>query len=347
MTITNAPAGFLAALLAMLAMSSQVEAHHALNAFFDLETPIEIDGTLTSVRWTNPHISFELERTGPDGETEEWRVSSGSPVLLRRAGITSDTFAVGDRVTIAGFPSKLHEREAVGAVIHLENGRDLPMFRSLAGRLGYDLTPSGVHISTDAVQASERVARGIFRVWSFDDDPSLRAFEPVFSQSAIDARATFDPLVDDPALSCTPRGMPHAMQNRFPIEFIDRAETIVLRLEMWDNSRTIHMTDDAGSRLQQASPLGYSVGRWEDDSLLVTTTNIDWPYFDEVGTPQSSEIEVEERFSLSDDETVLDYQINITDPNTLLEPAVRHARWVWIPGEEIQTYGCEVTSNAE
>jgi hypothetical protein len=184
-------------------------------------------------------------------------------------------------------------------------------------------------------------------VWSFDDDPSLREFEPVFNQSAIDARADFDPLVDDPALSCIPRGMPHAMQNRFPIEFFHRVETIVLRLEMWDISRTIHMTEDASSRAQQASPLGYSVGRWENNSLIVTTTTIDWPYFDETGTSQSPEIEVEERFTLIDDETVLDYQITITDPNTLLEPAVRRGRWVWIPGEEIQAYDCKVTSNTE
>ena len=143
------------------------------------------------------------------------------------------------------------------------------------------------------------------------------------------------------------RGMPHAMQNRFPIEFIDQAEAIRLRLEMWDNSRTIHMAEDAGNGLQQASPLGYSVGRWENNSLVVTTTNIDWPYFDEIGTPQSPEIEVEERFTLSADDTVLDYQITITDPNTLLEPAVRHGRWVWIPGEQIQTYGCTVTSTTE
>lgn len=345
MTVTKASGTLLTALAAMLAVSGQAFAHHALGAFFDLESPVEIEGTLTAVRWTNPHISFELEQIGPNGETQEWSVESGAPVLLRRSGITADTFAVGDHVSITGFPSKLREGQIVGAVIHMDNGTDLPMFRSLAGRLGYDLTPSGVHIDTDAVEASERDARGIFRVWSFDDDPSLRAFEPAFNQSAIDARADFDPLVDDPALSCTPRGMPFAMQNRFPIEFVEDAESIVLRLEMWDISRTIHMTEDAAGTSRQPTPLGYSAGRWDGNSLIVTTTDIDWPYFDEQGTPQSSAIEVEERFTLSDDETVLEYQTTITDPNTLLEPAVRRARWVWIPGEEIQTYGCEVVYN--
>jgi hypothetical protein len=325
-------------------LCSQAAAHHALNAFFDLDAPVEIDGTLTSVRWTNPHIAFELESTGPDGETVSWRVESGSPVLLRREGINADTFTVGDQVAITGFPSKLRDNEIVGAVIHMESGRDVPMFRSLAGRLGYDLTPSGSHIDAEVAAASTQGARGIFRVWSFDDDPSLREFEPAFNQAAIAARVDFDPLVDDPALSCTPRGMPFAMENRFPIEFVDQGETIALRLEMWDSTRKIRMTDDGIVAQQQPTPLGYSVGQWDGDTLIVTTNGIDWPYFDEIGTPQSSAIETEERFVLSGDDTVLDYQIAITDPNTLLEPAVRRARWRWVPGEEIQTYGCEIAT---
>ena len=334
---------FFSALLTTV-LCSQAAAHHALNAFFDLDSPLEISGTLMSVRWTNPHIAFELETTGSDGEAVSWRVESGSPVLLRREGINADTFSVGDQVAITGFPSKLRENEIVGAVIHMESGRDVPMFRSLAARLGYDLTPSGSHIDEEAAVASSQGAQGIFRVWSFDDDPSLREFEPEFNQTSIAARVDFDPLVDDPALSCTPRGMPFAMENRFPIEFVDHGESIALRLEMWDSTRTVQMTDESANVPQQASPLGYSVGRWDGDTLIVTTTAIDWPYFDEIGTPQSAAIETEERFTLSDNDEILDYQIRITDPNTLLSPAVRRARWVWVPGEEIQTYGCEVIS---
>ena len=86
----------LIAVLLTTVVCSQALAHHALNAFFDLDSPLEISGTLTSVRWTNPHIAFELESTEPNGETVSWRVESGSPVLLRREGINAHTFTVGD-----------------------------------------------------------------------------------------------------------------------------------------------------------------------------------------------------------------------------------------------------------
>jgi len=248
------------------------------------------------------------------------------------------------RVEISGFPSKRRENEMVGAIVHMEDGRDLAMFKGLAARFGHELSASSAHISSDAAQASARDARGIFRVWTFDENLDRASPEPEFLQSAIDARADYDPLTDDPALSCTPRGMPFAMQNRFPIEFVEQGGSILLRLEMWDITRTIHMEENAAGDARQASPLGYSAGRWDGGSLVVTTTHIDWPYFDEIGTPQSSEIEVEEQFTLSEDETALSYQITTADPNMLLEPAVRYGRWLWIPGEEIQPYGCTVIS---
>ena len=104
--------------------------------------------------------------------------------------------------------------------------------------------------------------------------------------------------------------MPFAMQNRFPIEFVDETETIVLRLEMWQYLTNDHMDEDADERSPQSSPLGYSVGRFDNDTLIVSTTRIDWPYFDEIGTPQSPEIEAEERFTLSDDESFLSVSDN-------------------------------------
>ena len=339
------PVIFFTACLALLLAHGQVAAHHALNAFYDLDSPIRIEGTLTSVRWVNPHISFELEETGPDGRPVVWTVASGAPALVRRVGIDADTFSVGAHVAISGFPSKRNANDIVGVIFHMDNGVDLPMFKGLAARLGFDLTASGAPVRGDASQARAEAVSGIFRVWTFRDDPSIPRFEPEFLQSAIDARADYDPLTDDPALSCTPRGMPFAMQNRFPIEFVEQAGSILLRLEMWAIERTIHMGEDAAGATQPATPLGYSVGRWEDDSLLVTTSNIDWPYFDELGTPQSGAIAVEERFALSGDETSLDYEFTITDPNTLVEPATGRGNWVWVPGDEIQPYGCTVMVN--
>ena len=53
----------------------------------------------------------------------------------------------------------------------------------------------------------------------------------------------------------------------------------------------------------------------------MTTTRIDWPYFDDsLGTPQGDGIETFEIFTLSDSQQRLDYEMIVTDPETFTEP---------------------------
>ena len=120
----------------------------------------------------------------------------------------------------------------------------------------------------------------------------------------------------------------------------DNGDSITLRLEEWDGLRTIHMTSDADPADQPASPVGYSVGRWEDETLVVMTTRISDPFFDDEGTPQSENVDLVERFMVSEDEQNLDYHLTVTDPLTFTEPAVLYWRYEWVPGEEIKPFNC-------
>ena len=87
--------------------------------------------------------------------------------------------------------------------------------------------------------------------------------------------------------------------------------------------------------------MGYSVGRWEGNTLIVETSRIDWPYFDGGGTPQSADVETVERFAVSQDQERLDYRITITDPVTLTEPAVIERYWLAL-GETVEPFECQV-----
>ena len=53
-------------------------------------------------------------------------------------------------------------------------------------------------------------------------------------------------------------------------------------------------------------------------------------------------MEFDERFTVSEDQTRLDYQLTVTDPATFTEPAVYDRYWVALVGANIQTYGCQV-----
>jgi hypothetical protein len=70
--------------------------------------------------------------------------------------------------------------------------------------------------------------------------------------------------------------------------------------------------------------------------------NIDWPFFDDIGTPQSEDVETVERFTLSADERRLDYTLTVTDPGTFTAPFTLDGHWNWVPGEVIKPYNCSL-----
>jgi hypothetical protein len=87
------------------------------------------------------------------------------------------------------------------------------------------------------------------------------------------------------------------------------------------------------------SRLGYYVGRWDGGALVVTTTHVDWPYFDNAGTPQSTAVEIVERYSLSEDQTRLSFRVTVNDPVTFAAPAVIESHWLAL-GHTIDRYDC-------
>ena len=86
--------------------------------------------------------------------------------------------------------------------------------------------------------------------------------------------------------------------------------------------------------------MGHSTSRWEDGALVVETRDIDWRYVDDLGTPQSEDAVIDERFSLSEDGTDLYWTARITDPVNCTAPVVMEARWTWVPGNEIKPFDC-------
>ena len=147
----------------------------------------------------------------------------------------------------------------------------------------------------------------------------------------------WDRIADNPYLRCQ-NGMPAIMDSGSPMQISQEGETIFVRIEQQDVIRTVHMNGDASGGT--ASPFGRSVGTWDGETLVVTTTEIDWPWFDQAGVPQSEELELVERFSVSDDNLSLIYSITATDPQTFTEPVTLEKTWASGPDLEINPYEC-------
>jgi hypothetical protein len=319
-------------------------AHHNTAALYDYNNHFEIEGEVTALLWRNPHSRFIVKVVREDGGTEEWELETNGPSILERRGVSTALLKVGDRIRVAGPVSRRGKNALYVVNVMLPNGEEIIFAPSLGEpRWTADATSIDPPNTIEAAASAEsNDARGIFRVWtalrlpnSSDGSENLR-----FTEAALAAQAAFDPLTDDLTQQCIPPGMPANKGGITPVEFIDDGDDMILRMEEFDSVRMIHMSPDAGPISEPDTPMGYSVGYWEGNTLVVETTNISWPYFDKNGTPVSDDLQVSERITLRENDTRLDWEYTIVDPYTLLEPAVLTRHYAWVPGEQIKQFDC-------
>jgi hypothetical protein len=312
-----------------------VWAHHASAGLYDRSTTMALSGEIASVFWRNPHVRLTINVANEDGSKAVWDIEAGSVNTLERMGVTADKFHFGDRIEVSGFPGREGRKVMFANAIAAAGGEDVP--------LGGDITQR--YARPEQIAAGLALDSGpatdIFRVWVPLAVPNTGAGRARFplTDEAQAARAAWDPA-DDPALRCIPPGMPAAMDNPYPIAFEQQGDDIVMRLEEWDGLRTIHLTPDASTEPEVPSPMGYSTGRWDGNTLVVETSAIDYPYFDDLGTPQSRAIHVTERFTLMAAERRLSWEAEITDPESFTEPVTMQIEWQWIPGHAIKPFNC-------
>ncbi len=81
-------------------------AHHSFAAEFDGKKSIKLEGTITKVEWTNPHIWMYLDVKDDSGNVVKWQCEGGAPNTLTRAGWSKDSLKVGDQVSLDGWLAK-------------------------------------------------------------------------------------------------------------------------------------------------------------------------------------------------------------------------------------------------
>ena len=134
---------------------------------------------------------------------------------------------------------------------------------------------------------------------------------------------------NDPAFSCNPKGIPRILVDTAH----DFHEVLITKdriLQLWQEERRpreIWMDGrqaPSGENLDNLGPAwyGHSVGRWDGDTLLVTTVGLDdRAWVDLFGYPKSADARVEERYKRVDAET---FQVTLT----LFDPTYYTAPWV-------------------
>jgi hypothetical protein len=103
---------------------------------------------------------------------------------------------------------------------------------------------------------------------------------------------------DNPEARCLPMGIVQLHTQGAPRKFVQAHELLVILYEAGGETRQIFM-DGRSLPSNDAQPFwnGYSVGRWEGDDLVVTTTNFrDGGWLDLLGSPLTDAGRITERF---------------------------------------------------
>jgi hypothetical protein len=102
--------------LGVLMGGARVDAHHAFAAVYFEDQTVTIEGSITEIRFSNPHVWLVVEVQERDGVMRSVSAEWSNPGRLSQAGIQRTTLKPGDRVIIVGSPS----RDASSGSVHLK-----------------------------------------------------------------------------------------------------------------------------------------------------------------------------------------------------------------------------------
>ena len=109
----------------IVSFGSIAAAHHS-GAAYDMQDLRTAEGTVKTVNWTNPHITFVIERDARDGEPPQTMVFEvSSPGVLTRSGWTKRSLQPGDHAVFHYAPLRDGNPGGFLLKVDLPSGQEL------------------------------------------------------------------------------------------------------------------------------------------------------------------------------------------------------------------------------
>lgn len=345
-------------------LSATAWAHHS-RSNFDLDTVLEFQGVITEYSWRNPHTFARVAIQTESGDARELLMELNSVSVLSRAGWTRDTLKVGDEVTVYANPDNKPDKN-----LYYSNYWILPDGGIMVSSPGS--APANVarppRRRVDATATSDdmsgiwRAAGGRFGVGGrrgrpgdsapAPSGPSLGGQGPAsglpltaLGQSELDAWK----VEDNPWFRCVSKTPPWLYSGVGAHRFTRSEDSLIIRHEIIDTERVIHLGQTEHPAATEPSHLGHSIG-WFDGETLVVDTAYFAPAQWGIGSGVSSSVKkhLVERLTLTEEGRRLEIQYTIEDPEYLTEPVSLTTTLALDVGYPFQdNYGCDPEASSK
>jgi hypothetical protein len=300
--------------------------HHS-HSNIDPKNSQQHSGVVTEYGWSMPHVFLQVRAPNPRGEVVEYSIELLHPPGMLERGWDADTFKPGDPITWEGAADRNPDRYYSG--------------------LTWAEKADGTRLSTAAVEFKVAPSTDFTGLWKRD----LRGERPHYfppgdwpyspAGQAMVAQFNED---QNPMIECLNPGPPKYMLLPYPIKISRPDEhTILMHGELRAEPRVVHLTSELPAG--PASTLGQSVGRIEDEQLVVETSHFApdrWGMH--TGVDSSNQKYIVERYSLSNGGLSLDIEFTVTDPVYLSESVTFNYHLSKLPDRELIDVACTSTS---
>jgi DNA/RNA endonuclease YhcR with UshA esterase domain len=113
-------------MIGAFAAATPAAAHHAFSAEFDINAQVELTGTVTEMKWSNPHAWIYIDVVDGDGNVVNWALETPRAAnILIRNGWRPEDLPVGRVITVEGWQARNGSPTANITSIVLDDGRSL------------------------------------------------------------------------------------------------------------------------------------------------------------------------------------------------------------------------------
>jgi hypothetical protein len=109
--------------VAVLTGALPATAHHS-HGNYDLNTLLEMDGTVKEIHWINPHTWIYMEVANDDGSATLWTLEGGSINALTERGWTRDSVRIGDPISVRCHPLRGNQPSCLFGFLRTPDGQE-------------------------------------------------------------------------------------------------------------------------------------------------------------------------------------------------------------------------------